>query len=334
MKSKQKIYNLYKDEKISIIKTVVSVSNEEDLNTFWDFFINFQTLHEDEVISCTKIVYDFLTKILKKDKSIFVNIVLEESKKNFYISFLNEKISKEIKAKKKKIDIAFKSDNKRVTFLLEKRELKKAEEPKSVVVHEEKTDHLKIEPLLKEQHNFLTVEKIEFEQEVKPSLKEEPKPNFDIDEFVVEQLEQFINEDLEELTDTHNYIDSSIIEILQTKYKEDISGDVLYKLKDSFSKYASMISYYPFFNDLGKALAAFSVVMKDNELPEDEELVKNIFTILESFMYVLGKWQDDLKAKDLRSVTRLDASLISDIQTISNLWLGQYDEEEGDMEFF
>jgi len=334
MKSKQKVYNLYKDEKISIIKTVVSVSNEEDLNTFWDFFINFQTLHEEEVISCTKIVYDFLTKILNKDKNIFVNIVLEESEKNFYISFLNDKISKEIKAKKKKIHIPFKSDNKRVTFLLEKREIKKVEEPKSVVIHEEKTDHLKIEPLLNQQCDFKTEEKLDLVVEVMPSYEAEVKPDFDIDEFVVEQLEQFISEDLDELTDTHNYIDSSIIEILQTRYKEDISSDVLLKLKDSFSKYASMISYYPFFNDLGKALAAFSIVMKDNDLPEDDELVKNIFTILESFMYVLGKWQDDLKAKDLRSVTRLDASLISDIQTISNLWLGQYDEEEGDMEFF
>jgi len=334
MKSKQKVYNLYKDEKISIIKTVVSVSNEEDLNTFWDFFINFQTLGEEEVVGCTKIVYDFLTKILNKDKSIFVNIVLEESEKFFYISFLNSKISKEIKAKKKKIHIPFKSDNKRVTFLLEKREIKKIQEPKSVVVHEEKTDHLKIEPLLKEQYDFHAVEKLDVEVEIKSSFKDDVKPDFDVDEFVVEQLEQFISEDLEELTDTHNYIDSSIIEILQTKYKADISSDVLLKLKNSFSRYASMISYYPFFNDLGKALATFSAVMKDNDLPEDEELVKNIFTILESFMYVLGKWQDDLKAKDLRSVTRLDASLISDIQTISNLWLGQYDEEEGEMEFF
>jgi len=325
MRSHQKIYNLYKDKKISIIKTMVSVSNEEDLNTFWDFFINFKILHEDDVISCTKVVYDFLTKIIKKDKNIFVDIVLEESEKNFYISFLNEKISKDLKSKKKKIAIPFKSDSKRVTFLLEKREIKKEKE----IVVEKKIELVEEEPILAIE--YIADSKID----EKLSIETKDNEEFDIDEFVVEQLEQFVREDLDELTDTHNYIDSSIIEILQTRYKQDISKDVLIKLKNSFSKYASMISYYPFFNDLGKALAAFSVVMKENDLPEDEELVKNIFTILESFMYVLGKWQDDLKANDLRSINRLDASLISDIQTISNLWLGQYDEEdEGDMEFF
>ena len=315
MRSKQKIINLYKDKNISIIKTVISVAYEEDLNIFWDFFMNYKTLNEDDVNNFTMLVYNLLSKQFKYEDSTFVDIFIEESEDVIYISFRNKLIVE--KLINKDITIAFKNDSKVVTFKLEKTAMKAIESVKTLQV---------VEPKNKPSYKLKEIPKIDINIETK---------DVELDAFVLEQLEQFIKEDLNELTDTHNDIDSSIIEILQKIETSKISADILYKLKNSFEKYASIISYYPFFKDLGQSLASFANIMKHNELPEDEELVKNIFNILESFMYVLGKWQDDLKRNDLRSVNRLDASLISDMQTITNLWLGKFETDDvGEMEFF
>ena len=49
--------------------------------------------------------------------------------------------------------------------------------------------------------------------------------------------------------------------------------------------------------------------------------------LLESFMFVLGHWQDDISKGDGTKVNSFDASLISDMYTITNLWTQKEQED-------
>ena len=132
------------------------------------------------------------------------------------------------------------------------------------------------------------------------------------------QIKDLIEGDLAELKEIHEEIDCVIIVII--KNYDLISEDVIEDLVKQFAKYASILSFYTFFADLGVSMSSFSNTLKDNHLPENKESIENIFMLLESFMYVLGKWQEDLSSGDESKLNSLDASIISDMYTITNMW--------------
>lgn len=156
------------------------------------------------------------------------------------------------------------------------------------------------------------------------------------DENYSEQLEEFRRDDLYELREIHDEIDVSIINILQANNLDSIDKNILNNIVDGFTKYASVIAVYPFFNDLSKAINGLVETMKTNDLPEDKQSAMNIFILLETFMYVLGRWTDDLSSNDVTSVNKLDASIINDLHTIRTMWLNEFDEfdEAEEIEFF
>lgn len=79
-------------------------------------------------------------------------------------------------------------------------------------------------------------------------------------------------------------------------------------------------------------MSSFAETIKETALPEDEECVHNIFTFLETFVYVLSKWHDDLSSGEESKINQLDASIISDIETIQNMWTQTYGESAGEEE--
>ena len=93
---------------------------------------------------------------------------------------------------------------------------------------------------------------------------------------------------------------------------------------------------YPFFSDLSSSLNALIGTIQENELPDDKEMVENIFMILESFIFVLGNFHDELAHSEVHTINQLDASIINDINTVRIMWLNKFDEEseEGEIEFF
>ena len=151
------------------------------------------------------------------------------------------------------------------------------------------------------------------------------------EKFLQEQVEQLVSSDLYELIELHNEIDLNIIKILNSKQSIDL--DSLSNLITLFKRYSAVLKYYNFFDKLSTSMADFSLALKENNLPEDREHVQNIFMLLESFTYVLGKWQNDLNVCDIQQINALDASLISDMHTIVNMYT-QVEEEfsEDDMD--
>ncbi|MCF6340244.1 MAG: response regulator [Sulfurimonas sp.] len=144
-------------------------------------------------------------------------------------------------------------------------------------------------------------------------------------ELIEAQIHDLIADDLCELKEIHSEIDFTIIKIIQSE--DEVSLELIKEIVNKFIKYSSILSFYTFFNELGIAMSKFSKTLSENPLPENQESVKNIFMLLESFMFVLGHWQDDISKSDGTKVNSFDASLISDMYTITNLWTQKEPED-------
>lgn len=164
------------------------------------------------------------------------------------------------------------------------------------------------------------------EQITHPKKIELTQEDAERDNSIKEQIEYLINEDLHELIEIHSEIDIVIIDILGNI--DNIEQEILSKLVKKFNKYSSILSHYSFFTELSREMFNFTNTLQNEKLPDDTESVKNIFMLLESFIYVLGKWQDDLASGDESKINALDASITSDMKTISNMW----SQEEGELQ--
>ncbi len=158
-------------------------------------------------------------------------------------------------------------------------------------------------------------------------IKELSQKKISEEKYIQDQLEDLINNDLYELKEILIEIDLNIIEALNQK--QDLSITIIPSLVNFFSRYAAVLRFYSFFDDLSSAIENFSHTMTDNKLPESTQSVENIFMLLESFIYVLGKWQNDISSSTSNQLNQFDASIISDIHTITNMWT-QADDEVSD----
>ncbi len=167
-------------------------------------------------------------------------------------------------------------------------------------------------------------------QEKKDEVKMDNAENYD------DQLEEFRKDDLYELRDIHDELDVAIIDILQDKEACSIDEDALERVITGFKRYASTISVYPFFNNLFTSLESLADVMAHNDLPDDYRSAISIFELLETFMYVLGRWMDELSTSELSAINKLDASIINDLNTIRSMWLNEFDDSVAaeEIEFF
>ncbi len=146
----------------------------------------------------------------------------------------------------------------------------------------------------------------------------------------LEQIKSLIEDDLYELKEVLSEIDVIVIEVINNV--DEINIDSLNELTLLFTKYASVLSYYTIFDELSVAMADFSITLKENPLPDDSEYIKNIFMLLETFMYVLYKWHTDLSSGDENKINSLDASIINDINTITNMWTQKEEEVNEDLD--
>ena len=64
----------------------------------------------------------------------------------------------------------------------------------------------------------------------------------------------------------------------------------------------------------------FSILLEQAPLPIDESKADDIFTYLESFMFVLEKWSEGLESNKDDKTNFLDTSLTSDLKTIVTMW--------------
>jgi len=147
----------------------------------------------------------------------------------------------------------------------------------------------------------------------------------------LEQITHLVTDDLYELQEILDEIDLDVIELIRAS--SDITADSLQQLIENFTKYTSILQMYSFFSKLSNAMSNFSLTMKNSPLPQSKESIKNIFMLLESFIYVLGKWHQDISSEDASKINQFDNSIISDMDTITNMWT-QKDEDfnENDMD--
>ncbi|MEA1982592.1 MAG: response regulator [Campylobacterota bacterium] len=163
------------------------------------------------------------------------------------------------------------------------------------------------------------------EQISHPPKKEIPFNKIsDEDAKIQEQIEYLVNDDLPELMEIHENLDVTVIEIINSIEQIDIYS--LPNLIKGFQKYASILSFYSFFDELSGVMKGFAITLQENQLPKNTETIEGIFMLLESFMYVLGKWQNDLALGDKKKINSLDASMISDMNTITNMWTQKEEE--------
>jgi len=145
------------------------------------------------------------------------------------------------------------------------------------------------------------------------------------EEDIKEQIYQLIHDDLFELREVLTEIDVSIIDIINNI--DNLNSSIIEPLAKQFSRYASILKFYTFFTNLSAAMSNFSLTMQNTPLPESEENIRNIFMFLETFVYVLSKWQDDLASGEESKLNQFDASIISDMDTITNMWTQKHNEE-------
>jgi len=149
--------------------------------------------------------------------------------------------------------------------------------------------------------------------------------------IIEEQLKDLIQDDLYELREILEEIDIIVIDIIDSR--TSISIEPIPRLIKLFSRYSSILSLYSFFNELSNAIEKFSQTLKNNPLPRNEESIKNIFILLETFIFVLGSWHDDISNDDGSKINQFDASIISDMHTITNMWIQKEEMyQEGDMD--
>jgi hypothetical protein len=88
---------------------------------------------------------------------------------------------------------------------------------------------------------------------------------------------------------------------------------------------------YTFLDELSVAMNAFVDALNNYPLPVDEKHIKNVFLILESFLYDLSKWHDNLLSGDENKINAFDASNIVNMRLLINLWTEHEEEGEADL---
>lgn len=150
-------------------------------------------------------------------------------------------------------------------------------------------------------------------------------PNDNANNFK-EQLGHFIESEIYELKELLNEIDLVVIAVI--KNRDSLGANMSARLVTLFRKYATTLSMYTFFDDLSIAMSVFTATLEDNPLPENEEHIENIFLLLESFLYDLSRWHEDLLSGDESKINAFYTSNIVNMRIITNMWTAK--EEEGE----
>lgn len=132
------------------------------------------------------------------------------------------------------------------------------------------------------------------------------------------QINRFIENDLSNVKKIHEEIEADISLVINTN--NYFSGENVSEIANDFEKYALILSKYSIFDDLSESMQNFSVASKINPLPVDESNIYKIYVFLESYMFVLGKWIDDIESTSEEKLSILNASLIKDLEIIVSMW--------------
>jgi len=123
---------------------------------------------------------------------------------------------------------------------------------------------------------------------------------------------------LKELKELEKDIKETIILINLSDNTDNVNIKILSEL---FLGYTSILSQYKGYEELTSHIKNLTAVIKDEELNFVKHL-KDTSVLLESFTYVLKIWRDDLENGDISKASKLQISMINDINTIITIIKG------------
>ena len=191
----------------------------------------------------------------------------------------------------------------------------------------------KIEQLEKSQRQLNCIADKEIQRSKEQHTIEDSEVHFsqdDIDNFNF-QMEQIQNNELDDLIDLLDQMDRIVLEMAR-----DIENCNIYvnELGVKLQNYGSRISFYTIFNKLSVKISDFAQFIFSKEITTNSEGREYLIALLESFIFMLNKWQNNIVHADIQSVNYFDDSIIGDIDTIMLSWVESEDDEDFEDDIF
>ena len=211
--------------------------------------------------------------------------------------------------------------------IIKKLEAKNLElaEPKNIkIIDEVKTiekisdENIKKEPLEVDNTNDV---KIKTDKKLKQGTK-----NMNVEKF----------DEFHELAKIYDKLDSNIVSIIMNNAFDDtkeLNEALIREVSGDFEKCSNILAPHTFFKKITTNIKKLAQTMKVVPLPNSRETQKDIFTLLESFKSILGRWKDGLEDISNEDIVILEDSIESDIQMIISLW-DDKPLEDSEIEFF
>ena len=210
-------------------------------------------------------------------------------------------------------------------------------------LHEHKEMHEYYETVLEENVKNIPQEKIKKttlkapEKEIKitqtASVEDSVLKHSDKGTLSKEELEI----DISELTDIYEEIDSLVAMKCLHPENSFSHEDSLYFAK-LFTRYSSILSTFQMFHSVSQKIRDLATCIEGQDAPDDLSIQSYLFTLIESFLKVLDKWQHSWKEieDDQEKLHFWDKSIITDIDTIIITWENKKVEDDGahDIDFF
>ena len=134
------------------------------------------------------------------------------------------------------------------------------------------------------------------------------------------ELESF-DIDFSELEDIYEEIDS-LVAMKCLHPENSFTSEDSSNFAKLFSRYGTILSSYQMYHQVSQKIHDLSNSIKSHRPPEDQFTQTYLFTLIESFLKVLHKWQESWNSakENEKKLHYLDDSIITDIDTIILTW--------------
>lgn len=160
----------------------------------------------------------------------------------------------------------------------------------------------------------------------KTHAKEHPE-----DDIKEHPEEYFLDDHRSDMKELSEEIDATInLMLLQKKIDFELMG----KAGRLFERYAGILSLYPVFGRLGGGLQDFANQLQSDQYDPTEENIRFALGCLESLLYTLRHWSEQIFNNQLENPHIFDNSMLSDMDTILQALENKMEDTTGQIEFF
>ena len=296
MRSRQKIINLFNDTSISAVKQIISIGDEEDLNQFWEHIITTQPGSESAACAFFITLYQLSSQFMEHSPETFFEIIVEQSSEAFYFTVWNRRFVRYAQKVWDKRTLDYRTNEKRVTVRLLKRDLEEQTARKS------RKEQSRVESLL---------------ESAVEEKGEKKLPPYD---FIAK-------EDLGELIELSEDLSEQMFEV-------DIKGinpDVLTRIRSFVSMVAITLNYYPQIEEVARVMSEFSVLMTQHK-EAAAELNRSQIALVAGLIHNFERWLKVLFVEGGAHLHFMNRSLRADVDMIRAMIAPPLSDEAVDLE--